>query len=341
MIKEGIQKAVAGIDLSEAEMIGVMNEIMEGAATPAQVGAFLTALNMKGETVDEITGAARVMREKVTRIEVMGLEVTDTVGTGGDGARTFNISTATALVAAGAGVKIAKHGNRAATSRCGSADVLEALGVNVALAPRDVEDCIARVGIGFLFAPLLHGAMKHAVGPRREIGVRTIFNILGPLTNPAGAQRLLIGVFSDHYAPLMAQALERLGAREAMVVHGNDGLDEIALSGPTKVYHLRGGRVEPYELDPADYGLEKCGVEELAGGSPEESAAIIREVFEGRPGPRRDVVVLNAAATIAVAGAAADMHEGLEAARSSIDSGAARDVLERWAGFTAERAGKA
>jgi anthranilate phosphoribosyltransferase len=215
--------------------------------------------------------------------------------------------------------------------------VLEALGVKLALAPRDVEDCIAEVGIGFLFAPLLHGAMKHAVGPRREIGVRTIFNILGPLTNPAGAQRLLIGVFADHYAALMAQALQRLGAEEAMVVHGHGGLDEIALSGPTKVYHLRAGKVEPYEIDPADYGLEKCGVEELAGGEPEENAAIIREVLAGRPGPRRDVVLLNAAATIAVAGAAEGIPDGLEAARRSIDGGAAQGVLERWVSFSTER----
>jgi len=333
MIAESIKKVMEKEHLSEAQMVDTFECIMEGRATAAQIGAFLVALRLKGETEDEIVGAARVMREKATKVNT-DLDVIDTCGTGGDGRGTFNISTAVALVAAGAGLKVAKHGNRAASSICGSADVLEVLGVNVDLEPERVGKCITEAGIGFMFAPRMHAAMKHAIGPRREIGVRTVFNVLGPLTNPAGAKMQLIGVFSPELTEVFARVLNRLGCERAMVVHGCDGIDEITLSGPTRISELKDGWVKTYCIDPEEHGLKTCGLEALEGGTPERNAEIIRGVLSGTDGPHRDVVLLNAAAALVVGGVARDFAEGLEAAAAAVDSGAAAGALEKMAAIS-------
>ncbi len=327
MIREAIAKLTAGEDLSAEEAAEVMAEIMDGAATPAQIGAFLVALRMKGETADEITGMARVMRARCRRVEgLTGL--VDTCGTGGDGFGTFNISTAAAFVVAGAGLKVAKHGNRAMSSRCGSADVLEALGVKVDLEPEDVAACIREEGIGFLFAPLYHPAMKHAAGPRREVGIRTVFNWLGPLTNPAGAEYQVLGVADPAAAPKLAQALQNLGTRRAFVVHGHDGVDEISISAPTTVYDVSPDGIRKFVLSPEELGFKRASLMEVAGGTAALNAVLVREALTGVPGPRRDVVVLNAAAALVVGGLAEDFREGVELARRSIDTGAARARLE-------------
>lgn len=327
MIREAIAKITAGENLSAAEAAEVMAEIMDGSATPAQVGAFLVGLRMKGETADEITGMARVMRARCRRVDgLTGL--VDTCGTGGDGFGTFNISTAAAFVAAGAGLKVAKHGNRAMSSRCGSADVLEALGVKIDLEPQDVAACIREEGIGFLFAPLYHPAMKHAAGPRREVGIRTVFNWLGPLTNPAGAEYQVLGVADAAAAPKLAQALQNLGTRRAFVVHGHDGVDEVSISAPTTVYDVSPDGIRTFVLSPEELGLKRASLMEVAGGTAALNAVLVREVLTGVPGPRRDVVVLNAAAALVVGGAAEDFREGIELARRSIDSGAAQAKLE-------------
>lgn len=327
MIREAIAKITAGENLSAAEAAEVMAEIMDGSATPAQVGAFLVGLRMKGETADEITGMARVMRARCRRVDgLTGL--VDTCGTGGDGFGTFNISTAAAFVAAGAGLKVAKHGNRAMSSRCGSADVLEALGVKIDLEPQDVAACIREEGIGFLFAPLYHPAMKHAAGPRREVGIRTVFNWLGPLTNPAGAEYQVLGVADAAAAPKLAQALQNLGTRRAFVVHGHDGVDEVSISAPTTVYDVSPDGIRTFVLSPEELGLKRASLMEVAGGTAALNAVLVREVLTGVPGPRRDVVVLNAAAALVVGGAAEDFQEGIELARWSIDSGAAQAKLE-------------
>ncbi|HHL39158.1 MAG TPA: anthranilate phosphoribosyltransferase [Deltaproteobacteria bacterium] len=328
MIKEALSKVVKGEDLTEEEAAAVMEEIMTGAAAPAQIGAFITALRMKGETVAEITGAARVMRAKATPIRVRALQVVDTCGTGGDESFTFNISTAAAFVAAGAGLTVAKHGNRSVSSRSGSADVLRALGVEIEVEVERVEECLREVGIGFLFAPLLHGAMKYAAPVRRELGIRTIFNILGPLTNPAGATCQLIGVYDPLLTDMLAKVLGNLGARCAYVVRGEDGLDEITLTGETRVTELREGSVRTYHIKPEDFGFERCRPEELRGGGPEENAAVIADVLGGAAGPARDVVVLNAAAAIAAGGAARNIADGVAAAEAAIDSGEAMKRLE-------------
>ncbi len=328
MIAESIKKVMEREHLSESQMVDTFECIMGGNATAAQIGAFLVALRLKGETDDEIVGAARVMREKATKVTT-DLDVIDTCGTGGDGRGTFNISTAVALVAAGAGLRVAKHGNRAASSMCGSADVLEALGVNVDTEPETVGKCIGDAGIGFMFAPRMHAAMKHAIGPRKEIGVRTVFNVLGPLTNPAGAKRQLIGVFSPELTDVFARVLCRLGCERAMVVHGSDGIDEITLSGPTRISELKDGWVKTYFLDPKDYGMKPCGLDALEGGTPERNAEIIREVLNGNDGQHRSVVLLNAAAALVVGGVAKNLAEGMEAAASAIDSGAASRVLKK------------
>jgi len=328
-IREAIDRLVNRVNLGEAEMIEVMNQIMTGEATPLQVAAFLTALRMKGETVEEITGAARVMREKAHRVHVGSKTVLDTCGTGGDQKGTFNISTTVAFVLAGAGVNVAKHGNRSVSSQSGSADVLGALGVKVDAPKERVEQCIARIGIGFLFAPLLHEAMKYAVQPRRDIGIRTIFNLLGPLTNPAMATHQLIGIYSGELVGMIAHVLKNLGSVCAMVVHGLEGLDEISLCGPTQVAELRGGHVKEYLIEPEQFGFKRCRLEELHGGSAEQSAVIVRAVLDGRPGPTRDVVLLNGGAALYVSGSASTIEEGIRLAAQSIDSGRARRKLEQ------------
>src|SRR5262252_3591011 len=300
MIREGIQAVVEGRNLTEAEAIAVMREIMEGSASPAQIAAFMVGLRMKGETVAEITGCARVMRDKATFIRTPpGSVPVDTAGTGGDGAQTFNISTTAALIAAGAGVVMAKHGNRAASSQSGSADVLEALGVNITLEPAGVEACIHEVGIGFLFAPALHGAMRHAIGPRREIGVRTVFNILGPLTNPARAQHQLVGVYDGNLTAVMAMVLHNLGAKRAFVVHGSDGLDELTTTGVSSVSELRGGRVQTYTVHPDDFGLPGNRPEDWGGGEAPGTGALPRPVRRGEAHPQRGIVWLMAGAAFA------------------------------------------
>lgn len=329
MIRDALAKVVDRVDLSETEAEGVMREIMAGEATPSQIAAYLIALRMKGETVDEVTGSARVMREHAAPIRVDDPLVVDTCGTGGDCKGTFNISTTTALVVAGAGVTVAKHGNRAASSLSGSADVLRALGVEIDLPPDAVEACINQVGIGFLFAPRFHGAMKHAVGPRKEIGIRTLFNILGPLTNPAGASIQVLGVYADSLADLMAQVLVRLGSRHCFVVHGEDGLDEISISGRTRFCEGKEGRISCYHLHPHDVGLEVAGLETIAGGGPEENAKIVVGVLSGERGPKRDIVLFNAAPVLVAVGKAADMRGGIAQAAAAIDSGAALEKLER------------
>jgi anthranilate phosphoribosyltransferase len=328
-IREAIDKMVNHTDLSEAETIEVMNQIMTGESTPLQVAAFLTALRMKGETVAEITGAARVMREKAHRVDVGSKTVLDTCGTGGDQKGTFNISTTAAFVVAGAGVPVAKHGNRSVSSQSGSADVLGALGVRVDAPKERVEQCIAKIGIGFLFAPLLHEAMKYAVQPRRDIGIRTIFNLLGPLTNPAMASYQLIGIYSGELVAVIARVLKNLGSARAMVVHGLEGLDEISLCGPTKVAELRDGKVTEYILEPEQMGFARCRLEELHGGNAEESAVIVKSVLQGDQGSPRNVVLLNSGAALYVSGSAATLQDGIRLGAESIDSGRARQKLDQ------------
>ena len=329
MIREAISQVIEKHDLDENQMVGVMNEIMGGEATPAQIGSFITALRMKGETIEEISGAARVMREKATRIET-GVDVdkgeilVDTCGTGGDSSGTFNVSTATAFVVAAAGLPVAKHGNRSISSKCGSADVLEALGVNLNLTPEQVGACVKEVGIGFLFAPMLHGAMKHAIGPRREIGVRTIFNVLGPLTNPAGANVQLLGVYAPGLCEKLARVLGRLGSLRALVVCGAGNLDELTVTGDTEVAELGSGEVRTYTVRPEDVGLTRSRLSDLKGGeTPEESARILRAALSGAAGPKRDMLLFNSAAALYVSGRAPGLKTGVELAAQIIDSGAA------------------
>jgi anthranilate phosphoribosyltransferase len=323
-----LHKLLAGESLSEAESAAAMEEVMGGAATPAQIAGFVVALRAKGETTEEIVGLVRTMRSFAAKVEA-GSDVLDTCGTGGDRAGTFNVSTAAAIVCAGAGAKVAKHGNRAASSRCGSADVLEALGVVIDLPPEAVGECIATAGIGFCFAPLFHPAMRHAIGPRRELGVATVFNFLGPLTNPAGARRQVLGISDRRMVDKMVAALGRLGSTHVIAFHGDSGLDELATSGPSEVVELKAGEISRYTLDPEDLGFERVPVEEIAGGTADENAALLRGVVAGETGPRRDVVVLNAAAGLVAAGLAPDIGKGLRSAADAIDSGAARDALER------------
>jgi anthranilate phosphoribosyltransferase len=327
MIKEAINILVNNISLSEVEMAECMKEIMEGKATEAQIGAFLTALRIKGETVDEITGAARIMREKATTIKAPQ-DVLDTCGTGGDMSHTFNISTTTAFVVAGAGVPIAKHGNRSVSSQCGSADLLEALGVKIDLPPEKVEKCLFETGFGFLFAPLFHPAMKYAIGPRREMGIRTIFNILGPITNPAGAKRQILGVFANKLTETLAKVLGNLGAIDAMVVHGEDGLDEISISDGTKVSRFKDGKVENFYIGPEDFGIRRNKIEYIRGGNKEDNIAITLSILNGEKGPRRDIVLMNSAAALIVGGKAGDFKTALSIVADAIDSGKALRKLE-------------
>ncbi len=328
-MKTYLQKITDGADLTQAEMAAAFDLIMNGEATAAQIAGFVVALRMKGETVDEIAGGAESMRRHAVFIDCAGLPVVDTCGTGGDGRSTFNISTTAAFVTAGAGVPVAKHGNRAITSACGSADVLMALGVNLEAMPETVEDCIREAGIGFMYAPKLHPAMQYAMGPRRELGIRTIFNMLGPLTNPAGAKGQIIGVFSPALNEPFAKVLRLLGSRRAFIVHGQDGLDEITVSATTRISELsEGGGIKTYEFDPLPYIEVYASLEALAGGDPAHNAAITRAVLSGEKGPQRDVVCLNAAAAIAAGGRADSLGDGWDAARASIDSGRAMQALD-------------
>ena len=328
MIREAIDKAVQNIDLQETEMMAAMGEIMNGEATPAQIGALVTALRMKGETAVEVTGAARIMRQKATRVNACATTIVDTCGTGGDKLNTFNISTTTAFVAAAAGLSVAKHGNRAVSSGCGSADVLEALGVKIDVDQEIVEECIQQIGIGFLFAPKLHGAMKYAIGPRREIGIRTIFNMLGPLTNPAGATAQLLGVYAPKLTEMFAVALKNMGTKRAFVVHGSDGLDEVTITGETRVAELRDGLIRTYNLSPEDYVGGVHPLEAIRGGDPSTNARITRDVLSGKPGACRDVVLLNAGLAIVAGEKAADLAQGVKIAADCIDFGAAVKKLQ-------------
>ncbi len=334
MIREAIAKLVQRVDLEQGEAETVMHEIMSGEATPVQIGAFATALRMKGETAGEIAGCARAMRAKCVRVVTATKPLMDTCGTGGDGANTFNVSTAVALVIAGAGVAVAKHGNRSVSSRCGSADVLEALGVRIDLKPEQMARCIDEAGIGFLFAPLLHPAMKRAAIPRREIGIRTIFNILGPLTNPASASSQLLGVYDPNLVETLAEVLGILGVDSALVVHGAGGLDELSLSGTNRVTRLRAGRLDSFYVDPRDLGLPLAQSTEIRGGSPEENAAMMKAVLGGERGPVCDTVLLNAAAGLVAAGRADGFEEGLGLAAQSIDGGAALGKLDALVSLT-------
>ena len=334
MIREAINRVIERKDLDEKQMVEVMNEIMNGEATPAQIGSFITALRMKGETIDEISGAARVMREKATRISTgvaveKGEILVDTCGTGGDSSGTFNVSTATAFVVAAAGIPVAKHGNRSISSHCGSADVLQALGVNLELTPDQVGNCVREVGIGFLFAPMLHGAMKYAIGPRREIGIRTIFNVLGPLTNPAGANVQLLGVYSPDLCEKIARVLGRLGSLRALVVCGAGNVDECTTTGVTEVAELSNGEVKTYTVQPEAVGLSRSRLADLKGGhTPEESAVILRDVLGGAEGPKRSMLLLNSGAALYVAGKVPGLETGVKLAADIIDSGAALAKLD-------------
>lgn len=344
MIKEAIAKIVDGKDLSEEEMVAVMGEIMSGDATDAQIGAFITSLRLKGETVDEIAGAARVMRAKATAVDAadQGEVLVDIVGTGGDSSGTFNVSTTSAFVVAGAGVPVAKHGNRAVSSHCGSADVLEALGVNLALSAAQVGRAVRQVGVGFMFAPMFHGAMKHAIGPRQQIGIRTIFNILGPLSNPAKANVYLLGVFSPDLVETMAHVMGRFGVKRALVVCGEGNIDEITITGPTKVADYQDGRVTTYTITPEDAGLARATLAEIQGAATAElSARQLREILEGTAGACLDTVLLNAGAALMAAGKAPDLKGGVELARRSVESGAALAKMEELVAFSGTEGGQA
>ena len=329
MIKKLLARVVEGEKLERQEARSAMQLIMRGEATPAQIAGFLVALRIRGETVDEIVGFADAMRGAANPVDLETRGLVDTCGTGGDGADTFNISTAAALVAAAAGVSVAKHGNRAVSSKCGSADVLEALGVTLVANQASLRRSLADAGIAFLFAPSQHPAMKHAVGPRRELGLRTVFNLLGPLTNPAGARRQVVGVYDAALVRLLAEVLGQLGAAHAMVVHGAGGMDELSLLGATEVAEWDGSQVRMYSVTPEQVGLTRARAPQLAGGSVADNAAIVRSVLAGEPGPRRDIVLLNAGAALQVGGAAATLVQGVEAAANAIDTGAASTTLER------------
>ena len=348
MIKNAIARIVEREDLTEGEMIEVMNQIMSGECTAAQIGAFITALRMKGETIEEITGAARVMRERATPIRVgrgvldidrddINIDretILDVVGTGGDGTNTFNISTTVSFVVSACGVKVAKHGNRSVSSACGSADVLEKLGINLDVTPETVENCIAKIGIGFLFAPALHGAMKHAIGPRREIGIRTIFNILGPLTNPAGADCQVMGVYRSELVEKLAEVLHKLGCKHGFVVHGCDGMDEMTLTGETLLAEVTPAGVKLFTVTPEQLGLSRCPMSALKGGDAVTNAEIVKSVLLGEAGPRREIVLLNAAYALLAAGKVVTPEEGVALAVEAIDSGRAFQQVQKLADLT-------
>ncbi|WP_419604298.1 anthranilate phosphoribosyltransferase [Thiolapillus sp.] len=329
-MKQAINRVIDKQDLSAEEMTAVMRTIMTGGATPAQIGCFLIGLRMKGETVTEITAAASVMRELATGVDISGLDyAVDIVGTGGDASGTFNVSTASMFVAAAAGCHVAKHGNRSVSSMSGSADALEAAGIRLDLNPEQVAHCVREVGVGFMFAPGHHSAMKHTIGPRKEMGVRTIFNVLGPLTNPAGVPNLLLGVFSEDLLEPLAEVLQRLGAHHVLVVHSKDGLDEISIGDKTEVAELKDGAIRRYSIWPEEFGMERASLEAIQVADAGESLAMIRSVLEDHAGPARDIVTLNAGAAIYAAGLADDLKGGVDKARAAIASGEARNRLDR------------
>ena len=336
MIQEAIQTLLDGRDLGRESSREVMGEIMRGEATPAQIGAFLVAFRAKGETAEEIAGCAEAMREHVVPVRPRRTDLVDTAGTGGDGARTLNISTAAGVVASAAGAAVAKHGNRAVSSASGSADVLEALGFRLDLPADRIAESIDELGFGFMFAPLHHPAMSHAAPVRREVATRTVFNVLGPLTNPAGARSQIVGVYAPELVRTLAEVLAHLGARRAFVVHGAFGIDELSPAGPNRVCEVVDGSLRERTIDPADLGIERCAPEELRGGDPQANADAILEVFSGANGGRRDAILLNAAGAIAAGGLAEDLAEGLELARTAVDSGAAAERLAELARFTHE-----
>ncbi|MFC1501715.1 anthranilate phosphoribosyltransferase [Elusimicrobiota bacterium] len=349
MIKEAISKAVQNQNLIETEASSAMQEIMSGKASAAQIASLITALRMKGETAEEITGFAKVMRQFATKIQVKAAvdvdaedinidkeTILDTCGTGGDGTNTFNVSTATALVVAACGLTVAKHGNRAVSSACGSADVLEELGVNLDVSKEKVENCLSQIGIGFLFAPALHGAMKHAVAPRKEIGIRTVFNVLGPLTNPAGANSQILGVYNESLLKKMAEVLKNLGTQRAWVVNSEDGLDEISVTAPTKVAELKNGKIKTFTIKPKDFKIDKASISDIKGGNAKQNAQIIKDILSGEKGAKRDIVLLNSAAGLLVGNKVSTMREGIELASDSIDSGKAREKLARLVRLTNE-----
>lgn len=350
MIKEMISKVVRGLDLGEEEMKAVMDEILTGKATGAQTGGFLAALRMKGESVEEIASAAAVLRERMTRIQVgnhlVNIDrdeinvddetIVDTCGTGGEGTSTFNVSTATAFVVAGAGVKVAKHGQRTVSGHCGSADVLDALGIRLEINLASLERCIQEVGLGFLYGPLFYGSIQYPYNIRKELGVRTLFNLLGPLTNPAGAGVQVMGVYAPDLTIKMARVLRRLGSRQAFVVYGEGTLDEISICGPTSVCRLNGGEITQFQITPEQYGFQRVDPAEIRGGSAEENARMIRDLLSGRKGPRRDMVCLNAAAAFLASGLDDELAAGIRRAEASIDEGRARVKLERLIEFTSD-----
>lgn len=334
MLKTAMKKVINRQNFTEEEMMEIMEVIMEGGATPSQIGGFLVALRMKGETIEEITGCAKVMRKKASSIKIDKLYTIDTCGTGGDGANTFNVSTAAALVAAGAGATVVKHGNRSVSSKCGSADVLEHLGVNIGLTSEEVRRCVEKLNIGFIFAPNFHRAMGHAVVPRRELGIRTIFNILGPLTNPAGAKGQVLGVYDEKLTFLVAEVLKNLDTERAMAVHGLDGLDEITITTQTRVRELKDDQIVDYIIDPRDFGLSLGSKEELVGGCPQKNAEIIKQLFQGVRGTKRDMLLLNAGAAIYVGKQADSLQEGIGRAAEIIDGGLAMEKLNQLIEFT-------
>jgi anthranilate phosphoribosyltransferase len=337
MFKQLLQEIIAGRDLSEEQMAGLVGQILDGQATDAQIGAFMGALAAKGESFEELTGAAQEMRRKAKRIQVSRPVVVDTCGTGGDGANTFNISTTAAFVVAGCGITVAKHGNRAVSSQCGSADLLESLGVNLDVHPEIVEEAIQDINIGFLFAPLYHSAMRFAATARKEVGIRSIFNMLGPLTNPAAANCQVLGVYAPDLTEVFAQTLGSMGVRRAFVVHGHDGLDEISVCAPTRVSELHDGQVKTYDISPDQFFGDVARADEIKGGRPDENALITRIILEkGAKGPRRNIVLINAGAAIVAAGKADSLKQGIEKAEAAIDSGAAADKLHQLALFTSQ-----
>lgn len=336
MFRENLRKIVRRENLSEDEMSYMITDIFSGSVTDTQIAAFMAALATKGETFEELAGAARAMRRKALRIQTSAATVVDTCGTGGDGAQTFNISTTTALVVAGCGVTVAKHGNRSVSSQCGSADLLETLGVKLDTPPEIVEEAVQEIGIGFLFAPLYHGAMRYAAKARQEIGIRSIFNMLGPLTNPAGANCQLLGVYAPELTEMFAHALKLLGTKRAFVVHGHDGLDEISVCAPTRVSELRDGLIRTYDIRPEQFFGKQANPEDISGGDPGVNAEITRGILNGEKGPRRDVVLLNASAALTASGKAENFAQGIRLAEKSIDDGAARDKLEALVRYTRE-----
>ena len=336
MFRENLKKIIERKDLSETEMAQMIADIFSGEITDAQVGAFMAALATKGETFEELAGAAATMRKKARRIQTPAKTVVDTCGTGGDGAKTFNISTTSAFVVASCGVTVAKHGNRSVSSQCGSADLLEALGVKLDTAPEIVEEAIRETGIGFLFAPLYHGAMKYAAKARKEIGLRSIFNMLGPLTNPASANCQLLGVYAPDLTEMFAQALRILGVKRAFVVHGHDGLDEISVCAPTRISELNDGMIRTYDINPEQFFGKTAKAGDLAGGSPGDNAQITKSILNGEKGPRRNIILINASAALVAAGKASNLNEGIVLAKNSIDNGAATAKLYSLIRFTQE-----